>query len=98
GLLLGGEDEVRDVDAGEGNGDEVLPLAADQLALGHEAPELFPDAPPHDLAEARVVGVDSHRRGPGTRTRVELAAAPRVLRPWRPRGRRCSRRSAGRPS
>src|SRR5204862_1868363 len=77
GLLLGREHEVRDVDAGQRNRDEILPLAADQLALGHEAPKLLADAAAHDLAKARVVSVNPHRGAPETP----------AVRTSRPRGR-----------
>src|SRR5262249_30979008 len=62
--FLRSEAEARDLDLGERDGDDVLALAADQLALGQVLPEFLLDDAAHDLAEPLDVPVDlaKHRR------------------------------------
>src|SRR5688500_11828580 len=50
--------KVGQVDAADGDGDEVLALFADQLALGEELAKVFADAPFDDLAEALMIFVN----------------------------------------
>ena len=57
-LLLVGEPEARDVDVGDGDRHDVVPLLAHELALGDVFLEVLPDFPAHDIAKARVVLVD----------------------------------------
>src|SRR5207245_872375 len=62
--LLGAEAEAGDLDLGKRDGDDVLALAADQLALGQVLPEFLLDDAAHDLTEPLDVPVDlaKHRR------------------------------------
>ncbi len=55
------EAEVRDVDGRDGDGDELLPLLPDQLALLDVLLEVPLDATADDVAEARVVLLDLQR-------------------------------------
>jgi hypothetical protein len=55
--------EVRELDAADGDADEVLPLLADQLPLGEELPQVVTDATLDDLAEALVVFFDLEDHG-----------------------------------
>src|SRR4030095_12641319 len=56
--LLRPEPEPGDLDLGEGDGYEVLPLLADELALGQVLAELLLDDPADDLLEALNVAFD----------------------------------------
>jgi hypothetical protein len=56
--LLAAEAEARDLDLGEGNGDDVFALAADELALGQVLAEFLLDHATDDLAEALHVAID----------------------------------------
>src|SRR6185436_11186476 len=62
--FLAAEAEARDLDLGKGNGDDVLALASDQLALGQVLPEFLLDHAADDLAEPLHVAIDlaQHRR------------------------------------
>ena len=50
--------EVRQLDAADGDADQVLALLADQLALGEELAQVLPDPALDDLAEALVIFFD----------------------------------------
>ena len=60
-LLLVAEAEAGNVDLGDRDRDDVLPLAADELALGDVLPEILPDPAANDVPEAGVVLVDLER-------------------------------------
>ena len=50
--------EVRQLDAADGDADQVLAFLADQLALGEELAQVLPDPSLDDLAEALVIFFD----------------------------------------
>src|SRR5436305_1560446 len=84
-LVLVTVPEVRDVDARDGDGDEVLPLLPDHLPLLDVLAEIALDAPADDLPEAAVVLLDLQRH--------LGASVGRHLSLWRPRARRSRLRS-----
>ncbi len=47
--LLPAEAEARQLDLGDGDRNQVLPLAADQLSLGQVLSQVLPDHASHDL-------------------------------------------------
>src|SRR5580704_3765667 len=105
--ILAAEAEPGDVDLRQGDGDQVLALAADQLALRDVLAQVLLDLAAHDVAEAAVVGIDPqrHLRSPDPRTggwprRRPPAAAlsPWPRRPVRASRARGSRRPAAAPS
>jgi hypothetical protein len=55
--------EVRQLDPAHGDGDEVLALLADQLALGEELAQVLADPAFDDLAEALVIFFDLEDHG-----------------------------------
>jgi hypothetical protein len=61
--LLRPEAEARDLDLGKGDGDEVLALLADELALGQVLAELLLDDAADDLLEALDVTLDLPEHG-----------------------------------
>src|SRR6185369_17591713 len=85
-LASGIVDQARQLEVRDGDRDQVLALAPDQLLVAEVAPQLLAHATAHDLPDALDVGFDlgGHLR------RIGLSA------PSRRRARRCSRRSAGR--
>ena len=52
--------EVGHVELGERDADEVVPLAADHLAVGDVLPQVLAYLPANDLFEPRRVAVDFH--------------------------------------
>src|SRR5262249_45728410 len=75
--LLVPEAEAWDVDLGDGDRDEVLAFAADQLALRDVFTEILANSPSDDLTESAVVLVDLQRHAASlaerwTRTEGEL--------------------------
>ena len=50
--------KVRELNPADGNADQVLAFLADQLALGEELAQVFPNPPLDDLAEALVIFFD----------------------------------------
>ena len=57
-LLLVAEAEARDIDLRDGDGDEVLALPPDELALRDVLAQVLPDLAADDRAEPRVVLID----------------------------------------
>ena len=57
-LLLVAEAEARDIDLRNRDGDEVLALAPDQLALRDVLAKVLPDLAANDRAEPRVILID----------------------------------------
>src|SRR5689334_17555108 len=86
---------MRDVDERDGDGDEVLPLFADHLALLHILAQVGFDLPADDLFEAAVILVNFQRHLLFTRFLQFLSALR--LTPSRRLERRCWPRSSRRP-
>jgi hypothetical protein len=61
--LLRPEAEARDLDLGKGDGDEVLALLADELALGQILAKLLLDDAADDLLESLDVTLDLPEHG-----------------------------------
>ncbi len=56
--------KVRHVELRDGNADQIAPLAADHLAVGHVFPQVLANFAPYDLLETRLVSVDFDKHGP----------------------------------
>src|SRR6185436_8918511 len=75
---LGAEADAGDLDLRKRDGDDVLPLAADELALGQVLAELLLDDAADDLLEALDVAIDlpkhrAHWDGRGWASRARRA-------------------------
>jgi hypothetical protein len=57
-LPLAAEAKARNVDLRQRNGDQILALAPDQLAVGDVLAQVLLDLAAHDVAEPPVVGID----------------------------------------
>jgi hypothetical protein len=74
-LPLVAKAEAGDVDLRQGDGDHVLPLAADHLSVGDVLLEVLLDLPAHDVAEAAVVGIDAQGHQSTTSVKRPLAGS-----------------------
>src|SRR6185503_4130946 len=70
------EADARDLDLGERYGDDVLALAADQLALGEVLPEFLLDDAADDLLETLDVAVDLPKHGGHGRVTLRGSRCP----------------------
>ena len=60
-LLLVAKAQLRDVDVGNWNRDDVFPLAAEQLASGDVLAQILPNPTANDVAEPGMILVDAQR-------------------------------------